>query len=79
MDSNPQVKWYLKTSTLIVLFLSIGPFALPLLWLNPRFSKRNKVIITVIVIMATIMLGIAVVNSIKSLSNYYQELSTGIL
>ncbi|MDD5566378.1 MAG: hypothetical protein PHG31_05775 [Candidatus Omnitrophica bacterium] len=62
-----------------MLFLSIGPFALPLLWLNPRFSKRSKAAITVIVIIATIVLGIAVVNSIKSISNYYQELSTGIL
>ena len=27
---------------LIIAFLFVGPFALPLVWLNPYLSKRNK-------------------------------------
>ncbi|MEW6075915.1 MAG: hypothetical protein AB1530_06410 [Candidatus Omnitrophota bacterium] len=79
MDGSPQVKWYFKTSFLIVLFLSIGPFALPLLWLHPRFSKRSKAIVTIIVIALTVTLGIAVVNSIKSITDFYKGMNNELL
>jgi hypothetical protein len=68
MDKKQLGKWYFKTSTLIAAFLCVGPFALPLLWFNPRFSKRNKIIITVIVIILIYYLGAAFVNSLKLVS-----------
>jgi hypothetical protein len=45
-----QTKWYFKDSSLIVIFLCVGPLVLPLIWLNPRYSKLAKVIISIIVI-----------------------------
>ncbi|TRZ95294.1 zinc ribbon domain-containing protein [bacterium] len=74
IETKQQVKWYFKPSALIIAFLCVGPFALPLLWFNPRFSKRSKVIISIIVIILTYYLGIAFVNSLKSISRYYQIL-----
>jgi len=68
-------QWYSKISILIIAFLCIGPFALPLVWLNPRFTKRVKIIISIIVIILSYFLGIALVNSIKSITKYYQELN----
>jgi len=69
-----QDKWYFKTSALIITFLCIGPFALPLLWLNPRFNQKTKIIISIIVIILSYYLGILLVNSLKSISRYYQTI-----
>jgi len=74
LDKKQQGKWYFKTSVLIATFLCLGPFALPLLWCNPRFTNRNKIIISVIVIMLSYYLGAAFVNSVKSLNKYYQQI-----
>jgi hypothetical protein len=71
MPPSPS-KWYLKTSTLIVALLSVGPLALPLLWFNPRFSRKTKIIASVIIIVVSYYLGVAFVSSLKSLIRYYQ-------
>ena len=67
-------KWYFRTSSLIIAFLCFGPLALPLLWLNPRFSNRSKIIISVCVIVLTYYLGAAFIKSAKSLMGYYQQM-----
>jgi hypothetical protein len=72
--SQVKDKWYFKTPWLVVAFLCVGPFALPLLWFNPRFSKRNKIIISVLVIILSYYLYIAFVNSLKTIANYYQQI-----
>jgi hypothetical protein len=57
---------------LIVALLSVGPLALPLLWFNPRFSRKTKIIASVIIIVVSYYLGVAFVSSLKSLIRYYQ-------
>ena len=42
--------------TLWIAVLLAGPLALPLLWRNPRFGKRTKIWLTVIVAVLTIFL-----------------------
>ena len=70
--NKPKDKWYFKPSALIIAFLSIGPFALPLVWFNPRFSPKAKIIISALVIILSFYLGILLFNSLKSIRNYYQ-------
>ncbi|MCX5694405.1 MAG: hypothetical protein NT014_04675 [Candidatus Omnitrophica bacterium] len=72
MDNQENPKWYFKTWSLVASFLCIGPFMLPLVWANPRFSKKAKIIITVVVLVATYIMTALLVNSIKSISSYYQ-------
>lgn len=67
-------KWYFKTSSVIIAFLFIGPLALPLVWLNPRFSRRTKIIVTFIVAAATYCIAVVVINSLKAIANHYQQL-----
>ncbi|MBU4143172.1 hypothetical protein KJ590_04225 [Patescibacteria group bacterium] len=64
-------KWYFRTTGLIILFVSIGPFALPFVWLNPRFGRRKKVIITAITLAISFFLGALLVNSLRSIFRYY--------
>ena len=64
--------WYLKTSVLIGGFLCAGPLALPLIWINPRFSRRSKIWITVVVLFLSIFVGVVVGKSVKSIWAYYK-------
>ena len=74
LDKKSQYKWYFKTSMLVIAFLCVGPFALPLVWLNPRFSRSKKIVISAIIIILSYYLGILFVNSLKSLRSYYELL-----
>ena len=48
-------KWYFSTSAVVVALLCLGPLALPLVWLNPRYSPVVKATVTVVVIAVTIV------------------------
>ena len=48
-------RWYHSTPGLVVLLLIIGPFALPVVWMNPRFKITTKAVITIIVLIITII------------------------
>ena len=66
-----QGKWYFKTYWLVLLSLSIGPFMLPLIWMNPRFGQNQKIIISIIIITLTYFLGMIFMKSVYSLYKYY--------
>jgi len=68
-------KWYFRTPILVLLFLSVGPLALPLLWLKPGTSKKVKVIVTVLVLVLTYYSVVATVEAIKTIIAYYREMS----
>lgn len=72
-------KRYFKTSFLIMAFLCVGPFALPLLWINPRFSQRTKIIVSVIVIILSYYLANLFIDSINSAGKYYQQIFNSTL
>ncbi len=72
MDNPQQPKWYFKTWSLVVSFLCVGPFMLPLVWSNPRFSKKLKIIITIVVVVITYILTEFLAKSLKSIISYYR-------
>lgn len=74
LNKNSSQKWYFKTNMLIIAFLCVGPFSLPLLWFNPQISRRNKIIITTVIVIISYFLAIALVNSIKFVNSYYRQI-----
>ena len=51
------IKWYLRPIGLVLLlFFVLGPFGLPLLYKSPKFSRKLKIVLTVVVIIYTIYL-----------------------
>ncbi|MDD5130787.1 MAG: hypothetical protein PHS66_07080 [Candidatus Omnitrophica bacterium] len=72
MDNSQDPKWYFKTWSLVVSFLCIGPFMLPLVWVNPRFGKKTKILITAVVLLGTLVLTELLVKSLKNIIDYYQ-------
>jgi predicted nucleic acid-binding Zn ribbon protein len=72
LEGKPQeTKRYFKTYWIVIAFLSVGPLALPLVWLNPRFSQKKKIILTIIIIILSYYLGLMLINSLRSLKQYY--------
>jgi purine-cytosine permease-like protein len=77
-DNKAQQKWYFKTWSLIASFFVVGPFMLPLVWTNPVFSKKTKIIISVLVLALSFILIFLLLQSLKSLDSYYQLLENEI-
>jgi len=46
-------KWYFSNTVLVIALLSVGPFALPLVWLNPRYSQVVRIVVTVVVLLVS--------------------------
>ena len=70
-----KVKWYLNPmSVVLLLFFVMGPFALPLLYKSPKFSKTLKIILTVVVIVYTSYLVFASLKIGRELYTRMQEL-----
>jgi len=78
LEGKPQkTKWYFKTSGIVTAFLFVGPLALPLVWLNPRLSQKTKIIVTIIAIILSWYLGSLLINSVKSIKQYYGVIFQG--
>jgi hypothetical protein len=56
MEEGKKVKWYYSVWSVILALLCFGPFALPLLFLSPKFKLASKVLISLLVIGSTIWL-----------------------
>jgi hypothetical protein len=50
-----------------MLFLVLGPFGLPLVWKNPRFSRRGKILLTMITIAYTLLLIYGTIATVRVL------------
>ena len=69
-------KWYFATGTVVLALLCLGPMALPLVWINPRFKILTRAIITVIVLLVTILLMYLMVYAYQHLLDQITELGT---
>lgn len=64
-------KWYFQPIGMIVLFLIVGPFAMPVIWMNPDLSKEKKILITFVLLIIFYFLAKVVSSSVKNLVEYY--------
>ncbi|MFC1635617.1 zinc ribbon domain-containing protein [Planctomycetota bacterium] len=67
-------KWYYATGTVVLTLLCLGPLALPLVWVNPRYKPAIKVVITVIVLGITILCLYLVVQIYLRIINQFTSL-----
>ena len=54
--AKQKTKWYYSVSAIVIGLLVIGPFALPLVWKNPKYRLTTKIVITIVVIAGTVWL-----------------------
>lgn len=66
--------WYLSKKVLVIAFLSVGPLALPLLWINPKISTAQKVLWTIVLVAITWWLIDLSIQSYQRLMQQLKEL-----
>ncbi len=62
-------KWYFANGSIVLALLCLGPFALPLVWRNPRYKTATKAAITVLVLAVValyIHLAVSVLQRLNS-------------
>jgi len=67
-------QWYFKTHIFIVAFLCIGPLALPLVWMNPRYKRSKKLIITLVTLLFSYIVFAMMAKSTESIYKYYNQI-----
>ena len=69
-----KIPWYFKTRTLVVALLSVGPLALPLVWVNPGMSRNKKIIWTIVIAVASYFLWVWTMEALKKFEETYQQM-----
>jgi len=72
LAQKKQGPWYYSTTALVIGFLCIGPLVLPLLWINPRYNVRIKIIVSVVMLLLTYYFVKALNSTFQSLQEYYE-------
>ena len=67
-----KLPWHQRASVLIAALLTIGPFALPLLWLNPHISRLKKIIWTIVILIVSYVLWQTFSKAFHEILGYYQ-------
>lgn len=70
-------KWYHSTSSLVMAVLFLGPLALPLVWVNPRYKQSVKIAISVAIIGLTVLLLYFMFNLYMQISDQIRALGIG--
>ena len=71
-----ELPWYFSTISVVLGILSLGPFALPLVWWHPKLSSQRKLLITAAVILMTILSLWLMQETYTRLKQYYESFST---
>ena len=70
-------KWYYSIwFVLVMLFLVMGPFGVPLLWKSPRFPKWAKIALTIAVALYTYWLIAATLAMTRAIMDQYRQLQS---
>ena len=59
--------WYFSTTFIVIMLLSIGPLALPLVWARPKLSLNWKIGVTFAILLLTWVLWLLTQYAMKSL------------
>lgn len=71
-----KLPWYFRTPTIVLLLLSVGPFALPLIWWRPNTARSWKIGLTVGVLLLTWLLWLVSLKAMEGLEQYYEILQS---
>ncbi|PKL45383.1 MAG: hypothetical protein CVV39_08020 [Planctomycetes bacterium HGW-Planctomycetes-1] len=72
---KPKIKWYFSTYWVVIGLLCAGPFALPLIWFNPRCKPATKWIVSIVVMIVTIWLTIKSIELMQTMRQQLQRIN----
>ena len=77
LPEAPKPKWYYSIwFVLVMLFLVMGPFGLPLLWKSPRFPRWAKIALTIALALYTYWLFAATMAAVRAIVDHYGQLQS---
>ncbi len=72
-----KAKWYHNLwFVLFMLFFVLGPFGLPLVWRNPRFSRGVKVLLTAVTTLYTLWLVDLTIGMTRAIMQRVNQFNT---
>ena len=74
LGQKPREPWYTRTWLLVVTFLTVGPMMLPLVWINPQYSRTKKIVISSIIIILSYIMFKIFMEVMGSLKQYYSTI-----
>jgi len=74
--SEKNVKWYFRKSFIIIAMLTVGPFALPLIWWHPLITRTWKIGLTIGIAVLSWYMFQAAMESMTILEEYYKVMNT---
>ena len=72
LNAGPPIKWYFKTSFLILVFLFLPPLVLPLIAFHPQLGKPVKILCCAMIVAITYYLTIYFIQSLNALKEFYR-------
>ena len=74
LPQPPRAKWYHNIwLVLLMLFFVLGPFGLPLVWSNPRFSRTVKIALTAATLLYTVWLLQVTMQMVHAVTTSLQD------
>jgi hypothetical protein len=68
-------KWYHSNWSLAVLFITVGPLAIPVVWTNPNYDKGTKWLITSCMLVLTVLMSWVFWYFVRNILDYYKLLA----
>jgi hypothetical protein len=70
--AEKKIPWYFRKSFIIIAVCSVGPLALPLIWLRPQTTLAWKTGLTIGILVLSWILFLITTESIRTLKEYYK-------
>jgi len=75
LNKKETAKWYFRPMWIFIIFLCIGPLVLPLIIINPNFNRKRKILLSILIILASYVLWIWFSKSLSSIAEYYKQMN----
>ena len=72
--AEEKIPWYFRKSFIVIAVCFVGPLALPLIWWRPHTTRAWKIGLTIGILVLSLILFQATMESIRSLKEYYKLL-----
>ena len=69
-----KVEWYFRTGNIVIFFLFVGPFVLPLVWFHPTYKKITKIIVSAVIVVITALFAVLLIKFVPAIFDYYRQL-----